>query len=471
MQGWTAARALARRPFPLRLGAPGASLARPSAMRDSGFACRGADGSRMLPLAACGALLACAAAALAQQPPPPLGEEFQVNEETAGFQGEPAVAMDAGGGFVAVWRDSGGDAGDVLGRLFDAAGNPLGGEFLVNTFTTGNQRRPAVARDGAGNFVVVWDSFGQDGSSYGVFAQRYDADGLPLGGEFQVNSHTTDSQASPAVAADAAGGFVVVWHGEGQDGSGYGIFGQRYDADGDPVGVEFPVNTATAQDQRDPAVAAAPAGDFLVAWSHRLDESPPQDYGNIFAQRYDEAGVPVGGEFQVNETGDGQYDPAVAADAAGNFVVVWSNYYEFSTGDDVMARRFPAEGDPGPEFVVNESPYYFQREPAVAVRPAGDFVVAWLDPYQDGYYRGVFGRAFDATGSPLGGDFLIPTYTTGDQSSAAVAASASGRFVVVWRSDFQDGDSGGIFGQRFLLGFFADGFESGDTSAWDATVQ
>ena len=110
------------------------------------------------------------------------------------------------------------------GRLL-AQGVPQGPEFRVNTYTTAKQAGASVASDSAGNFVVAWRSLAQDGSGYGVFAQRYSSTGLPLGGEFQVNSATNSDQLGPSVAFDSAGNFVVAWM--GQDGS-YEVFGQRY---------------------------------------------------------------------------------------------------------------------------------------------------------------------------------------------------------------------------------------------------
>src|SRR6185503_20432602 len=102
--------------------------------------------------------------------------------------------------------------------------------------------RPAVAADAAGNFVVVWASYLEDGSLYGVFGQRYAGAGTALGSEFRVNTYTTGAQTFPSVAADAAGNFVVVWHSNGQDGSSFGVFGQRYSSSGTPLGPEFRVN-------------------------------------------------------------------------------------------------------------------------------------------------------------------------------------------------------------------------------------
>ena len=122
--------------------------------------------------------------ALAEPPPAsaqvPEGSQFQVNTYTTLDQYTPSVAIQSTGDFVVIWRSpgsSGTDTSDrsVQGQRFDSAGLPLGTEFQVNTYTSGNQRSPAVAGDAGGDFVVVWQSSGQDGSSYGVFAQRFAA--------------------------------------------------------------------------------------------------------------------------------------------------------------------------------------------------------------------------------------------------------------------------------------------------------
>jgi hypothetical protein len=104
----------------------------------------------------------------------------------------------------------------------------VGTEFQANNYTTGDQVNPSVAMDSDGDFVVVWESSGQDGSSEGIFARRFDSAGALVGAEFQVNSYTTSSQSRPSVATDSDGGFIVVWESLGQDGSGRGVFAQRF---------------------------------------------------------------------------------------------------------------------------------------------------------------------------------------------------------------------------------------------------
>ena len=198
----------------------------------------------------------------------PAGAEFQVNSSITGKQYFPSVASDANGNFVVAWESSGQDGSGygVFGQRFNAAGLPQGSEFQVSSFTTGNQYRPAVASDANGNFVVAWTSYSQDGSGSGIFGQRFDASGLPQGGEFQVNSYTTNSQWAPAVASDANGNFVVVWHSHVQDGSYLGVFGQRFNASGFSQGGEFQINSYTTSDQAFPSVASDTNGNFVVVW-------------------------------------------------------------------------------------------------------------------------------------------------------------------------------------------------------------
>ena len=97
----------------------------------------------------------------------------------------------------------------------------------VNTNTINNQQYSSVAHTGNGLFVVTWHSYGQDGDSNGIYAQRYNADGTKYGNEFRVNTNTTNFQGYPSIAAHN-GKFVVTWGSNGQDGSNYGIYAQRY---------------------------------------------------------------------------------------------------------------------------------------------------------------------------------------------------------------------------------------------------
>lgn len=243
---------------------------------------------RYLRLLAWLAITALPSAALAQ----PVGPEFQVNSYTTSQQWFPAVASDAVGNFVVVWSSDGQDGSyeGVFGRRYDRNGNPLGSEFHVNSYTTSYQRYPSIASDAVGNFVVVWDGFYQYLSSYGIFGQRYDSSGNALGAEFQVNTATFDGS-RPSIASDAVGNFVVVWNSFFQDGGGFGIEGQRYDSGGNALGDEFQVNTYVYEDQASPSVALDASGNFVVVWQSLFQAG--SNFG-IFGQRFKGAANPLG---------------------------------------------------------------------------------------------------------------------------------------------------------------------------------
>jgi hypothetical protein len=413
----------------------------------------------------------------------PDGGEFQVNTFTAGDQSAPEVCADGAGRFTVAWQSGGyffpdgpdGFRQGIAARRYDATGAALGGEFVVNSYTIGPQRLPAVAASPLGDFVVAWQGgsygFEQDGSASGVFLQRFSPTGMAVGPERRANTTIVGSQVGPAVAADAAGGFVVVWTSYpsyygyvGGDGNGAGAFGQRFDGAGLPIGPEFQVNTYTTGTQRLPRVATRPGGGFVVVWeSASYYGSQDGDGSGVFGRRFDAAGTPLGDEFQVNSYTTGyQRSPAVAADPGGGFVVAWQSgaYFAGQDGDrdGVFAQRFDAAGAPmGAEFQVNTYTTGGQVAPAVAIDGGGNFTVVWTSSTygigEDGDRAGIFGQHFAATGDPLGEQFQVNTYTTGPQFAPRIAASPTGEFVVVWSSGYmlgagQDGDAGGVFGQR-----------------------
>ena len=395
-----------------------------------------------LGLIAAGLLLQVATAAAQKVP---VGPEFLVNEQTYGYQGTwrgPDLAPGAAGGFVVVWDGYGDSTG---GRRFKAGGIPLGGDFafsLIPSYLYNDD--PAIDSAADGRFVVVW----QDTSYYYMVAQRYNANGAPIGSAFKVNIDDSRSPRNPKVAVQDDGTFMVVW---GQfDTSGYGISGRMFDADGTALGGEFSVDTAVGdsdgyngaeEDDDGIEVAAGADGSFMVVWQN-------YDYPlglRILGRLFDSAGTPTGLPFQVNTSPDPLGYPGVAADGLGNFIVVWSGDY----GSTIEGRRFDGTGAPlGPSFVV-ATPSEFGFAAKVDADAAGNFVVVWQD------YPQVVGRQFDSAENPLPGDFAlsqtVDMYGYNYSAYAPDVAFTSNRdFVVAWRTESGDYDyPPNIMAQRF----------------------
>jgi hypothetical protein len=398
------------------------------------------------PLALVGRLalgLALAAASPRATAAQTLGAEFRVNTYTPGFQEDPSVAMGPGGSFVVVWMSytQDGSSGGVFAQRFDAAGDAQGSEFQVNSYTPFSQRYPSAGMDASGNFVVAWLGPGQQDLYDGIHAQRFDAAGIAQGSELRVNTSAASPLDRPSVAMNPGGSFVVAWVGPG-DGSG-DVFARRFDAAGNPQGGELLVNTSAAGYQRMPSVATGAGGSFVVAWvSPELDGN-----ADVFARRFDAAGIAQGSEFLVNTYTTGyQGRPSVAMDASGNFVVAWWS----PNLADIFARRFDAAGvAQGGEIQVNASDPFAELPPSAAMGPDGSFVVAWQRDDPSGDARYVSARRFDAAGVAQGGDLQVLVGSRQADISTSVAMDAMGRFVVAWVDDQRGDDNGEIFAQRF----------------------
>ncbi len=354
----------------------------------------------------------------------------------------------------AEWLTLGLSAGLMAGSLLQPANtvaqeiNPIGSEFQVNSYTTGGQVITDIGMDANGNYVIIWgsgpiarDEVGQDGSDFGIYGQRYNALDLPQGSEFRVNSYTTGGQGWSSVAMNQDGNFVAVWDSgyfiePSQDGSDSGIFAQLYSANGIPQGSEFQVNTYTTDKQYRPDVAMDSEGNFVITWSG----TGADDSHGIYAKRYNASGAALDDEFLVNTNISwSHYVPQVAMDEAGNFVIVWESG-ELSNEENIYGRQYNSAGVPQTdEFQINSYTSKSQCFPKVAMDQNGDFVVTWFsglsyDPGQDGSTWGIFARRFNASGAALGSDFQVNTYTTGYQTFSSVAMDQDGDFVIVWQS-------------------------------------
>jgi hypothetical protein len=335
--------------------------------------------------------------------------------------------------------------------LFNPEGRAarLGPEFTVNYYTQGYQDGSSIAGLEGGGFVVTWDSYGEDSTDGDVWGQRYNSLGRAVGGPFRVNFHTASSQFGSSVAGLVGGGFVVTWNSGGQDGDGWGIYGQRYGASGIPVGSEFPVNSFAEGDQKFPGVSGLSGGGFVVTWS-----SADQDGSGwgVYGQRYNSTGARNGDPFGVNShTANHQVDPSVAPLSGGGFVVAWNLQGQGSSYSDIYGQRYNLAGGPmGSEFKLNTHNMSYKNHSRIAQIGDGGFIVTWESDSQDGSGWGIYSRRYSAAGMPIGGEFKVNTQTTYQQFYSGVASLASGDFVVAWASTTsQDGSDSDIHAQRY----------------------
>jgi hypothetical protein len=344
---------------------------------------------------------------------------FRVNEQGAGDQQKPKVALLKNGGAVFVWQ-GGTTAPHIYARFLKPDGTFATGDVLVNTYSQNHQVDPAVASLADGNVVVVWSSFGQDGDLYGVFAQRFSSAGTKMGPEFQVNQFTQNNQRSAVVAGFAGGGFLVAWISEQFKGSAFNT-----DASGLP----------------------APDGSsgLLI---YDVD---------VHVRRYDATGESIADEFKANSMANLCANPVVSVTSDDGFLLAWSGKPNQVTiasappsdGWDIFGRVFGSDGNPKvSDFRINTYTYGDQFRPQVASLGQSHFVV-WTSLQQDGSREGVYGQVRSSSGGEIGSEFRVNTITASQQIFPTVASDGDRRFLAVWSRFVGGMASFDLFAQRY----------------------
>lgn len=366
---------------------------------------------------------------------------------------------------------------------------------------------PTIAADAAGNYVIAWIGRPSDGSGdERLLVQRFDAAGAAVGNVIEVDT-SGRSVSLARVVMSADGRFVIVWNSSNLAITGHSPLvstsAQRFEADGTPLGDRFMLPS----DVRD--IAMNDAGELAVTYSppdrfrQYLPPSQPQPPIKTFIARFDAAGVAQGDPILVGTNLFARIDlrddgsivavwtdasrtvvaqmfaadgtpldaplrvswlPGVASaanvevDANGGFIVVWNQ--ESGGEHHVFAQRFDAGANfLGSPLQVTESAEPRLATPTVTIDPAGGFYVTWsarpfsglivveyselfdrvtgeltvrrLERSAGQVVKSVRARAYDATGQAIGDPFSVG----GDMASTGIDSSivgASGELIVAW---------------------------------------
>ncbi len=403
-------------------------------------------------------------------------DEFLVNFEATADQSFPRIAVLPNGRFVVTWMSADatqdGDGYAIKARIFNADGAPVVAEFLVNSEFTANQFSPGITALADGRFVVTWYTLDnlQDNDSAAIKARLFNADGTSVADEFLVNSEFGDGQVNPEIATLADGRFVVTWTTRDitQDGDGYAIKARLFNADGTPVADEFLVNSEFTDRQQTVDITALADGRFVLTWE-TWDSTQDGDGYAIKARLFNADGTPVAAEFLVNsEFIDNQRAADVTALSDGRFIVTWVTFDGTQDGNvqAVKARLFNADGIPvADEFLVNSEFAGQQTAPAVTSLSDGRFLVAWqtTDATQDGSLGAIKAQLFDASGTPMGDEFLVNEQTLSSQVVPTVATLPDGRVAISWYTFDGSQDGNGTAIKSIILDFFNK--ENGNGSA------
>ncbi|MDO9392015.1 MAG: T9SS type A sorting domain-containing protein [bacterium] len=359
----------------------------------------------------------------------------------------PSIAS-RNGQTVVAWQDTSNGNYDVYAQWYKPNGDTLGGQAMLNDDATSYSQQRPVALAGDSGWTLCWlDSRNSDVPV--IYGQYYDTSIAAQGANLMLSDSTAGLQGQwdPSVTAGKDGNFLAVWYDDrNSDGNNEDIYGRLYSGNGAALTPDFLISdTSYSPGNRsayEPKVAGLADGSYLVAW---YDYRSDNDY-DIYGQRLDASGIPVGGNHQISTTGTGfnDYEMSIAAFDSG-YGVFWYAYDPSWSYSNIYGRLFKTNGDSvGTTINISDTvPAHYTGSPSAAANDSG-IVVSWQD-YRDASHDHIYGQRILLNGSLLGGNYLIGDSLDNDQYDPSIAGTNSG-FMVTWYNYY--GDSSSIAGQR-----------------------
>src|SRR5262249_48601726 len=123
---------------------------------------------------------------------------------------------------------------------------------------------------------VAWEAYNKHDAAWHIYGRHYAANGVATAPEFLI-SQRTSSGGDASVASLKDGGYIATFRGDG------GILGRRYSASGDPLGTQFVINTDMTHPKYESSVAALKNDGFITTWLSDLQDGSG---AGVYGQRY-----------------------------------------------------------------------------------------------------------------------------------------------------------------------------------------
>jgi len=389
--------------------------------------------------AASAAMALAAAAHLAAQAPwlLPRGPAVQVNAVELGTPSIPVLALDPLGGLTAAWANTIAiGQNEILARRIGPDGTLGPAEGRIDHFGSAFRTNGALISLGPGLSVAAWIndqavlSAPNRSLSFPSIEGRFlGADGGPASGPFAIE--TDGAPQSLHLAALRSTGFVAAWSMADSVTLSPEALVRRFNLAGEPVGPEivlasFPRQTCEVLSR---AVGALADGGFTAVWAQASAAAPGCVTGT-FARRFSADGVALGPAVQL--AADTGLLAAVRAD--GSFITLSIEAFPITLPvglGTLTVQLYAPNGLPaGPPFAVALIDNRF--EPAVAVDDGGNFLITWWDSGGPG---NALAQLYNAAGEPLGFPFIAGE--PGNSIGALAASDGQGRWALSWSDQGQ----------------------------------
>ncbi len=318
----------------------------------------------------------------------PIGVNQKINDDTnSSYQFDPAIAVELSGRYSLVWKDY--RTGnypfnpEIFTQRYDSTFSQLDTNVQLSIETPLTTREtPDISLSDTKRGIIVWGDYRN--SNWDVFGQLIATDGSLIGHNFIINDDNANAQQHrPRVSVSNLGWFVVTWYDNrfGDD----DIFAQVFDSAGTPLDSNIRVNQGIlGARQAFPDVTTDGAGNFTVVWVDWRNGVYPAN-PDIYSRKYTSAMVPVSDEININTdaSANAQREPAIAADRLGNVAIIWADSIDNSW--DISGQMIDVNGVVrDTNFIANTKSDSAQVSPDVAIDGKQRYVT-WVDRRNGNY--------------------------------------------------------------------------------------
>ncbi|MBN2087902.1 hypothetical protein JW758_06175 [Candidatus Peregrinibacteria bacterium] len=351
----------------------------------------------------------------------------------------PTIAIDNSDNTILAWQAKGEKSYEIMFQKFDNYGIPVGFPKRANRYRPNDQQNPRIAMGKDGDYVMVWQSYQQDGSGTGIYGRHFSADGKKISDEFRANTFLIGNQSNPDIAMNEAGQYVIVWMSEGQNGFLKDIHAQIFNSEGEKIGKEIKVSSGERRIEDSPSVAIDRKGNFMVVW-----QGYKNDDWNIYGQIFDSTGNRKSdNDILVNKTTEfEQQHPDVVTIASNKFMVVWSNQTLHdileTTMENISGQIFMTSGNKSRnEFMITSPIFGHQEHPSVTQISLSEAYITWENYFKhgdDANAWNIYGKVMLSNGTGNSDLEQISDVTDRWNKNPMIASNGDREIGVIWTS-------------------------------------
>jgi hypothetical protein len=305
--------------------------------------------------------------------------------------------------------------------------------FRVNNTSESEQVYSRACKLLNNGYVICWDSFGPESDPGGIYAQIYNKDRSIRISEFLVNTDVETRKDYPHIAKLSDDGFVICWQSYEQDGSGEGIFAQIFNSDGTKRGFEIQVNTTIIYDQWRPVVTGIDDGGFIIFWESQI----PGDtvfINTICGQKFTSAGTKVGDEFQVPSSSVYDHHFLSITNVANNsFILYWEVNESLTNNYWTYCQMFNASGqEVGAEIIISSNSIM----PDICWIDNNGLLVSYRRYDSEGSH--IYGKIYNNTLTESTDEFRITSIASEPLDPHKVTKIDGNGFIVCWNDGIEE---------------------------------